>query len=233
MDARARTGPVVLGVVVALLLGGCGGLDAQGSLDMGPDRATATCRGHWMDLGALVRGHDEKSNPSALAQRWNTIVVTIDYYARSAKASGCDAAIADQKAAISRLTAFSTKLAHYDLELRLQQVRDAATSYAAGPAPSPSSTPTDKKKTPGKKTGPKRPTPAQVGAALKSCTTQAPLATRQQGPGWEQAQVIELTDRAAITKAVKDLALLSSQSPAWRSCQTSLARIKSALAPAR
>ena len=74
---------------------------------------------------------------------------------------------------------------------------------------------------------------AQVAAALKSCTTQAPLATQQQGPGWEQARVIELTDPAAVTKAVKDLAFLSTQSPAWHSCVASLALIKTALAAAK
>jgi hypothetical protein len=35
-----------------------------------------------------------------------------------------------------------------------------------------------------------------------------------------------------VTKAVKDLAFLSTESPAWRSCAASLALIKSALAAA-
>jgi hypothetical protein len=232
MDPRARTGSVALGATLVLLLAGCGSADRK---ETGPDQATTTCRGHWKDLGEQVRGNDEKTNPSALAERWNTITAAIDYYATSAKASGCEAAISDQKDAISRLTAFETKLAPYDMELRLQEVRDAATTYAASPAPSPSLTPKSKKKQDKKQTKkakqpPAPPTPAQVGAALKSCTTQAPVATQQQGPGWEQARVIELTDPAAVTKAVKDLGFLSTQSAAYRSCAASLALIKTALA---
>jgi hypothetical protein len=233
MDPRARTGSVALGATLVLLLAGCGSTEGK---DTGPDQATTTCRGHWKDLGEQVRGNDEKTNPSALAERWNTITAAIDYYASSARASGCEAAISDQKDAISRLTAFETRLAPYDMELRLQGVRDAATTYAASPAPSPSPTPQNKKqqdKNKADKKGkqpPAPPTPAQVGAALKSCTTQAPVATQQQGPGWEQARVIELTDPAAVTKAVKDLAFLSTQSAAYRSCAASLALIKTALA---
>jgi hypothetical protein len=218
-------------VALVLLVGGCGSDEAKADA---PSKATTACRGQWKDLGQQVRGNDQKTNPSALAERWNTVVVTIDYYASSAKASGCDAAIDREKSAISALTTFGAKLAPYDMELRLAEIRDAAEKYAAGPTPSPSPTPSpknkDKKKQKKPKAPPAPPTPAQVRAALTSCTTQAPLATQQQRPGWQQAQVIELTDAAAVTKAVKDLAFLSSESPAWRSCAASLALVKRALA---
>ena len=219
-----------------LLVGGCGSDEAKAGA---PSKATTACRGQWKDLGQQVRGNDQKTNPSALAERWNPVVVTIDYYASSAKASGCDAAIDRQKSAITALMDFGAKLAPYDMELRLAEIRDAAEKYAAGPTPSPSRAPTptpknkDKKKHEKTKAPPAPPTPAQVSAALRSCTTQAPLATQQQGPGWEQAQVIELTDPAAVTKAVKDLAFLSTQSPAWRSCAASLALVRRALAASR
>jgi hypothetical protein len=219
-----------------LLLAGCGGNEPTSKK---PDKATVACRGEWKDLGARVRGNDQKTNPSALAERWNTIVASIDYYSRSAKAAGCDEAVQQQKDAITALTAFGTKLAPYDMELRLEQIRDQAEAYATStPSPSPSPSPTpkskkDKKKQKKVKQPPAPPSPAQISAALKTFTTQAPLATQQQGPGWTQARVAELTDPAAVTKAVQDLAFLSSESPAWRACAALLAQIKIALAAAK
>src|SRR4051812_23127092 len=216
-----------LSVAVVVLLAGCG----DDKPTRGPDPATAACRGHWKDLRQQVSGHDEKTNPSALAERWNSVVATIDYYASTAKPSGCDEAIKRQKEAITALTQFEAKLAPYDMELRLGGVRKTAEAYAAGPAPSPSPTPKGKKGDK-KKAEPAPPTPDQVAAALKALTSQAPVATEQQGPGWQQARVVELSDSAAVTKAVKDLAFLSSESPAWRKCAAYLAQIKSALAAA-
>jgi hypothetical protein len=224
-------------MALVLLIGGCGSDDHEGD---SPDKATSACRGQWKDLGQQVRGNDQRTNPSALAERWNAVVATIDYYASSAKAAGCDEAISHQKDAITALTEFGTKVAPYDMELRLQEVRDAAEAYAAGPAPaapSPSPTPKSKKKQPKKpqhkvKPPPAPPSPAQIAAVLKTFTTQAPLATEQQGPGWEQARVVELTDPAAVAKTVKDLAFLSTESPAWRTCAAALAQIKTALAAA-
>ena len=67
---------------------------------------------------------------------------------------------------------------------------------------------------------------------MKSLTTQAPLATQQQGPGWTQARVVELTDAAAIAKTLKDLTFLSSESPSYRACVALFAQIKVALAAA-
>jgi hypothetical protein len=223
-------------VALVLLLGACGSDDQEGD---SPDKATSACRGQWKDLGKQVRGNDEKTNPSALTERWNSVVATIDYYESSATSKGCDEALSSQKDAITALTAFGTKLAPYDMELRLQEIRDDAEAYAEGPpapSPSPSPTPTsrDKKKQPKKKVKapPAPPTPAQIGVVLKTFTTQAPLATQQQGPGWEQARVTELSDPAAVAKAIKDLAFLSTESPAWRTCAAALVQIKTALAAA-
>jgi hypothetical protein len=217
-----------------LLVAGCGGGSSKGD---GPDKAIAACRGQWKDLASQVRGNDQKTNPSALAERWNSVVVTVDYYVDSAKSSGCDEAITRQKAAIAALTAYGEKLAPYDMELRLAEIRDQAEAYAAGPRPSPSpsasatpKTKKDKKNQKKPKAPPPPPAPATISDAVKSMTTQAPLATQQQGPGWQQARVIELTDPAAVAKSVKDLAFLSTESPAWRSCAASLALIKRALA---
>jgi hypothetical protein len=229
MSGRSRVALLALVVV----LSACGNSDDTGD---GPSKAALACRGEWKDLGKQVEGRDRETNPSALAPRWNTIVAAIDYYASSATGKACDETIAQQKEAISALSAFTTKLAPYDMELRLEQVREDAEAYAAGPTPTPSPTPSpknkDKKKTKKQKAKPPPgpPAPPTIGNAVKTLLAQAPVATEQQGPGWQQAQVVELTDDAAVAKAVRDLAFLSTQSPAWRVCTTALAQIKLALA---
>lgn len=227
MPFRGRLGSIVVGVVLLLLPAGCGSDHAAPDQ---PSKATRACRGEWKDLGTQVRGNDEKTNPSALAPRWTTVVATIDYYASSAKASGCQETIDRQKAAIAALTAFGGRLAPYDMELRLEQVRAAAEKYAAGPRPTPTPAPRGGKKNAKK---PMPPAPPTIAAAVKTLVAQAPKATEQQGPGWSQARVVELSDKAAVAKSLKDLAFLSSQSPAWRACRAALAQIQLALAASK
>ena len=124
----------------------------------------------------------------------------------------------------------SPKLAPYDMELRLATVRDDAMAYAAAPRP-PRPAPSPGKK--GRKVRqPLPPRPADVSAALTTLTQQAPLATQQQGPAWQQAHVVELSDSAAVLKTVKDLAFLSTESAAYRQCTKALATIRTALAAA-
>jgi hypothetical protein len=227
---RALAGrAAVAGVALALLLGGC---RSGGDSSDGASEDALACRGEWEDLGRQVQGNDAQTNPSALAPRWQSVAATIDYYATSATKSDCGEAISKQKDAISALTAFGEKLAPYDMELRLEQIRDDAETYAAGPrppAPSPSPTPKNKLQKE-QKQPPAPPAPAVVAAAVKSLTGQARVATQQQGPGWEQARVTELTDAAAVARTIKDLAFLSTQSPAYRSCAAALALIRVALA---
>jgi hypothetical protein len=229
MSGRSRVA-LVAAVVTGVLLAGCGSSDQPGDE---PSKAALACRGEWKDLGKQVDGRDEETNPSALAARWNSIVATIEYYSTSATAKGCDEAIAQQKEAISALSAFAAKLAPYDMELRLEQVREDAEAYAAGPTPSPSPTPSPKDKKQKKKQvkpPPGPPSPPTISNAVKTLIAQAPVATEQQGPGWQQARVVELTDDAAVAKTVRDLAFLSTQSPAWQASITALAQIKLALA---
>ena len=206
--------------------------------DTGPSKETLACRAEWKDVGKQVRGNDQKTYPSALASRWNTIVATINYYSSSAEDSDCGEAIDRQEQAISALTAFGAKLAPYDMELRLEQVRDRAEAYAAGPRPprpSPSPAPKGKKRQNNKKPKqlPLPPKPSSIGDAVKKLVAQAPKATEQQTPGWQQARVVELSDKKAVAKAVKDLAFLSSESAAYRACRKALTEIRVALAAER
>ncbi len=124
------------------------------------------------------------------------------------------------------LTAFGAKLHPFDMELRLRLVKTGSAQYAAGPRPKPSPAPKDKEKHQKPAQAPK---PADIRAALRTLTKQAPLATKQQGAGWQQAHVVDLGDKAAVAKSVRDLAFLSTESPAYRACKAASAKIRTAL----
>ena len=175
---------VALGVL--LVVAGCGS-DASEKKSEEPSKAALECRESWKDLHADLEGRDSKTNPSALAPRWNGIVATVDYYAAGATADDCGKTIEDQEKAMDALTAFGTKLRPYDMELRLETVQEDAEAYANAPRP-PAPEPSPAKKGKKAKKVPRPPKPAQVEAALKTLTKQAPLATEQQGPAWQQAR---------------------------------------------
>jgi hypothetical protein len=238
--ARVDRVPVVVPHVVnrrwlvpALLLGllltlaGCGSSGDEAKADA-PSKKTVACREKWKALEDKVGDRASRTEPSALAPRWNSIAATISYYANGAKASDCDTAYAAQQKAMADLTVFSAKLRPYDMELRLKLVEPGAEKYAAGPRPKPSPVPKDEKKKKKQKTAPKAPKPSDIGAALKSLTKQAPIATQQQGAGWQQARVVELADKAAVAKTVKDLRFLSSESSGYKASKTALAEIRTA-----
>lgn len=216
--------PVLLALLVAL--SGCGSSSSDAEAD-GPSKKALACRADWKDLATEIAGRDQRTNPSAMAQRWNTIAATVGYYRTSATGSDCGKSIKAQKSAMATLAAFTTKLAPFDMELRLAEVKSDAETYAAAPRPpAPSTSPAKKGKK--QKAAPRAPRPADIATALKTLTTQAPLASQQQVAGWQQAQVTELGDAAAVARAVKDLEFLSSESEAYRACSSALARIHAA-----
>jgi hypothetical protein len=215
-------------LAMLLVLAGCGSDGGGNKSGDEPSKAAVSCREKWKDLEDAVRGRDEMTNPSALAPRWNNIVATAEYYAAGASGSDCGTTIEAQKKAMSALTAFSTKLRPYDVELRLDTVKADAEEYASSPRP-PAPKPSPAKKGKKAKKSPRPPKPADVAAALKTLTQQAPLATQQQGPAWQQARVVELSDAAAVAKAVKDLGFLSSESSAYTACSRALTTIQVAL----
>ncbi len=218
------------GVALVLLIGlaGCGSDDEPAKSDE-PSKAALDCREEWNDLGGQIADKDERTNPSALAPRWGSISAAVEHYRNAAEESDCGETLDSEKAAIAALTSFSGKLARFDMELRLAQVRDEAARYAKSPRPPAPKASTGKK---GKKQKrpPRPPKPSEVAAALKTLTRQAPLATEQQGPGWQQAQAIDLSDKKAVKKAVKDLDFLSEESKAYRASSSALATIRKALA---
>jgi len=224
--SRALVPGLVLGMLLAV--SGCGSDDSEQKADE-PSKAALDCRDEWEDLNADIDGEETKSNPSALAPRWNSIGAAVEHYAASAKADDCGKTIDDQKKAMDALAAFSTKLKPYDMELRLELVKEDAEEYATGPRP-PAPEPSPAKKGKKAKKEPRPPKPADIKAALATLTKQAPLATDQQAPAWQQARAVDLDDAAAVKKAVKDLAFISSESKAYRSATAALAEIRPALA---
>lgn len=201
---------LLMGLLAAL--GGCGGSSDEGS-SKEPSKAAVACRSQWRALGEDVDGREAGTNPSALASRWNNIAASVDHYATAGSAEDCGQTLEQQRRAIAALTAFAPKLAPYDVELRLRRVKEDAQRYASGPRPAP-----------------RAPTPTAVGQALKTVAQQAQAATEQQGPGWEQAKVVDLADAAAVTKTIKDLAFLSNESKAYRACSAALLVITRAMA---
>ncbi len=219
-------------LLLALLLatGACGS-EAESSTEE-PSKAARDCREQWQDLGDEIAGRDERTNPSALATRWNSISAAVEHYATAAKETDCEATLGAEKKAVAALTAFSAKLARFDMELQLTRVRDDAERYAKGPRPpAPKATPS-KKGTKGKKQkpAPRPPKPSEVAAALKSLARRAPVATTQQRPGWQQAGATDPGDAKAVKKAVKDLAFLSEESKAYQAAASSLSTIRKAMA---
>jgi hypothetical protein len=212
-------------------LNGCGD-DADKKQDQ-PSKAALACRAKWQHLGEDIKPQTELTQPSALPRRWNTVAATVDYYRTTATKADCGDRLDEQQAAISALKTFSARLTGFDMEAQLALVKQDAQAYAAGPwpaAPTPSPTPKQKKKHKKQPKPVRPPKPALVSQALATLTTQAPIATQQQDPGWEQASVIDLGDTAATAKAIKDLQFLSTQSSGWQASQTALLLIRTALA---
>jgi hypothetical protein len=210
-----------------LVVAGCGSDESEKKADE-PSKAALDCRESWKDLESDIAGRDTLTYPSALAPRWNAIAATVDYYSAGATADDCGKTIEDQKKAMAALTAFGAKLRPYDMEYRLQAVREDAEAYAEGPRP-PAPEPSPAKKGKKAKKPPRPPKPADVKAALATLTKQAPLATEQQEPAWQQARAGDLADTAVVKKAVKDLAFISSESRAYRASTAALAEIRQAL----
>lgn len=226
---RALAGSVLVTLTLPFLAA-CGSDDAATAK---PSKAATECRTQWKKLGDDISAQTELTTPSALPQRWNTVAATIDYYSTSATGKSCGDQIDEQQKAITALKGWSAQLTGYDMEAQLALVKADATAYAAGPWPkAPKATPAPgKKKTTKKLPEPGRPPkPALVGTALTSLTSQAPIASQQQAPGWEQASVVDLGDTAALAKAKKDLAFLSTESSGWRASHAALVTIKAALA---
>lgn len=209
-----RTGlRAVLTLTVVAGVGACGQV-AQAPRHANEDRAVADCRAQWSDVAQSLVGMDQDTNPSALPDRWNSVIATVDYYRTTDTAKGCQARVDAQQKAVTALRQFSEKLRPYDMTYQLGQVRAAIDLYLADPLPAPGRSAT------GKKTRP--PTKAAVRAAMTTLTANAEAANAELQPGWQQTASVDLTDVAALTKTMQDLDFLAQDSPHWRQCEQAL-----------
>lgn len=192
---------------------GCG-QDAASGADAKSERTLKQCRAQWRDVGDSVVGTDADPNPSALADRWNAVIATVEYYKTVSTAKNCQSTIETQLKAVTALRQFSEKLRPYDMTYQLAQVRAAIDLYLHDPLPAPVRN----------ESGTRVPPPAKaaVGAAMRTLSDNAVQANAELEPGWTQTTSVDLTDVDALTKTMQDLDFLAQDGPHWRSCEDAL-----------
>jgi len=204
---------VCVAAVLAVGSTGCGH-QAKPDASAKAEQALKACRAQWSEVGDSVLGMDQDPNPSALADRWNTVIATVDYYRHTTTAHDCQKQVETQLKAVTSLRQFSEKLRPYDMTYQLDQVRAAVDLYLGDPLPAPVRGPGHKLVRP--------PTKPAVTQAMQALTDNAQAANQELEPGWEQTKSVDLTDVAALTKTMQDLDFLAQDSPHWRQCEDAL-----------
>lgn len=197
----------------AVAVTGCGG-DSGSTAAAKAKRALTECRAQWADVGQSVLGMDQDPNPSALADRWNSVIATVEYYQTADSSKDCQSTIENQVRAVTSLRQFSEKLRPYDMAYQLAQVRAAIDLYLNDTLPAPVRDENHKRVKP--------PTKAAVSSAMQTLTDNAAAANVELEPGWEQTKSVDLTDVTALTTTMQDLDFLAQDSPHWRQCEDAL-----------
>jgi hypothetical protein len=195
-------------------LTGCGQAGNAHPAAKAGQHAVDACRSQWKDVAESVVGMDQDDNPSALADRWNSVIATVDYYRTTDEAKDCQRRVDAQLEAVTALRQFSEKLRPYDMTYQLGQVRAAIDLYLNDPLPAPA------RNENGKKTPP--PSKAAVSTAMTTLARDAAAANAELQPGWQQTTSVDLTDVAALSKTMQDLDFLAQDSPHWRRCEQAL-----------
>jgi hypothetical protein len=177
-------------------------------------RTLKDCRAQWKDVGDSVLGMDQDTNPSALADRWTSVIATVEYYRNSDTAKGCQARVEAQLKAVTALRQFGDQLRPYDMTYQLGQVQAAIDLYLHDPLPSPVADDSGRKVKP--------PTKDAVTAAMKTLADNAAQANAELQPAWQETSSVDLTDVTALTKTMQDLDFLAQDSPHWRACEEAL-----------
>jgi hypothetical protein len=206
--------------VLAVVLTACGG-GAKSAAEAKAEQAVKECRAQWADVGESVMGLDQDPNPSALADRWTTVIATVDYYKTTDTAKNCQSRIESQLKAVTSLRQFSEKLRPYDMTYQLGQVRAAIDLYLNDPLPEPVRGSNDKLVRP--------PTKDAVSQAMQTLSDNAQRANEELQPGWEQTKSVDLTDVDTLTQTMHDLDFLAQDSPHWRQCEDALQIIVAAI----
>ena len=188
--------PMALTVALAVALVGCGQAGSEHGATT--ERAVQECR----------------ANPSSLAERWTSVIATVEYYKSTESARDCQANVENQLDAVTALRRFSEKLRPYDMTYQLTQVRAAVDLYLHDPLPDPVPGETGKAVRP--------PAKAAVSDAMQTLSDNAAQANAELEPAWGQALSVDLDDVDALTTTMHDLDQLAQDSPHWVRCEEAL-----------
>lgn len=227
--------PLVLAFTL-LAIAGCGG-DTQGAEKASADaKESAACAEKWDALKATVTDRDKDPYPSSLAERWGSILATIDYY-RHATPSECESALAEQEQAIMLLAEFSDELREYDMEYQYQNLAAMAEVYLDQPLPQPQ--PRQKK---GKSSANNAnntanavdpPSKKVVKLAVEVLEENAAVANEELSLGWNRMLSVNIDDAKETKQALRDLQLLIEESSVWEHCQAAVEVLQLAQAAQR
>ena len=218
--------PVVLALAVTVALAGCGTSAPTGSPSSDAPAGATDCRAQWQQVADGLAGRDQQVDPSDLADRWTAVLATAQYYATSATAADCGAALADQQDTVREIQAWSAQLRRYDIPYRFGALAPVATDYLLAPAPTNGAGTNGA----GTKAAKVPPTKKQVQAALTTLQNTATLATTDMQAGWDEATAVDLGDPAAVRHTLDDLAFLAGDSAPYQTCAAALAVLEQAKA---
>lgn len=200
---RSLGAPVIAAALTLTLLGGCGG-EAE------PRKRTAEqCRTEWGEVAQQVYEMDTEGYPSALSERWSTIIAGAEYQRDFGDGKDCSAQVAAAVDSIDTLRRFSGRLRAFDMEYQLHIVAPQAELYLTDDLPKA-------------RKGVKPPGKALVRKAYQLLRQRADDANQQLTPAWQQALSIDLEDADAVQRAIQDLDRLAVSSPAFKDCQDAL-----------
>lgn len=195
--------PLVALVLTLALAGGCGGQAADG------EPATENCREQWRDVAQTVYEMDSEGHPSAMAERWSTIIAGAEYQRDFGDGEDCTRRIDQTIESIDTLRRFSDRLRDFDMEYQLHVLAPQAELYLTDDRPRAVE-------------GVRPPSKPKVNAAYQTLRERADDANEQLTPAWHQALSIDLDDPAQVSKAIKDLDRLAVSSPAFQECQAAI-----------
>lgn len=195
--------PLLVAALCLAALTGCGGTAT-------PKEHTAeSCRKEWRDVAQQVYEMDSEHYPSALSERWSTIMASAEYQRDFGDGKDCSKQIGATIDSIDTLRRFSTRLRAFDMEYQANIVAPQAELYLTDDLPKP-------------RKGVKPPAKRLVRSAYQLLRDRADDANQQLTPAWQQAMSVDLADAEAVGRAIKDLDRLAVSSPAFRDCQAAL-----------
>lgn len=203
-----RRHSVLLGLALLAGAAACGG-DEDSSPAV--SRAAQECREQWYDVAQSVLDMDTDPTPSALSERWSTVIAGVDYQSKFATGEDCAEDVEDQVRQIDALRRLSARLQVYDMEQQLRLLRPAAELYLSQERPGPYRDDNGVRVQP--------PAKPAVRQALATLADTAEQANEELAPAWTQATAVDLSSPESVRKVIRDLDRLATSSPAFGQCQ--------------